>query len=64
MAEPLTFEALVSSEYVLSTAENFVVYVLLEAVARIERDLATAFMPSASPTAGAAARRRVGKGEK
>src|SRR5437870_10093261 len=34
MAEPLTFEALVSSEYVLSTAENFVVYVLLEAVAR------------------------------
>jgi Ca-activated chloride channel family protein len=33
MAEPLTFEALVSSEYVLSTAENFVVYVLLEAVA-------------------------------
>jgi Ca-activated chloride channel family protein len=34
MAEPLTFEAMVSSEYVLSTAENFVVYVLLEAVAR------------------------------
>jgi Ca-activated chloride channel family protein len=34
MAEPLTFEALVSSEYVLSTAENFVVYALLEAVAR------------------------------
>jgi len=34
MAEPLTFDALVSSEYVLSTAENFVVYVLLEAVAR------------------------------
>jgi len=34
MAEPLTFEALVSSEYVLSTAENFVVYVLLEALAR------------------------------
>jgi Ca-activated chloride channel family protein len=34
MAEPLTFEALVSSDYVLSTAENFVVYVLLEAVAR------------------------------
>ena len=33
MAEPLTFEALVSSEYVLSTAENFVVYVLLEALA-------------------------------
>jgi DNA-binding IclR family transcriptional regulator len=38
--------------------------VLLEAVARIERDLATAFTPSASPTAGAAPRRRVGKGEK
>ena len=34
MAEPLTFEALVSSEYVLSTAENFVVYALLEAVAK------------------------------
>jgi len=34
MAEPLTFEALVSSEYVLSTAENFVVYTLLEAVAK------------------------------
>jgi len=34
MAEPLTFEALVSSDYVLSTAENFVVYALLEAVAR------------------------------
>jgi Ca-activated chloride channel family protein len=33
MAEPLTFDALVSSEYVLSTAENFVVYALLEAVA-------------------------------
>jgi Ca-activated chloride channel homolog len=34
MAEPLTFDALVSSEYVLSTAENFVVYALLEAVAK------------------------------
>jgi len=34
MAEPLTFDALVSSEYVLSTAENFVVYTLLEAVAK------------------------------
>jgi len=34
MAEPLTFEALVSSEYVLSTAENFVVYTLLEAIAQ------------------------------
>jgi Ca-activated chloride channel family protein len=34
MAEPLTFEALVSSDYVLSTAENFVVYVLLEAMAK------------------------------
>jgi Ca-activated chloride channel family protein len=34
MAEPLTFEALVSSEHVLSTAENFVVYALLEAVAK------------------------------
>ncbi len=33
MAEPLTFQALASSEYVLSTAENFVLYVLLEAVA-------------------------------
>ena len=33
MAEPLTFEALASSDYVLSTAENFVLYVLLEAVA-------------------------------
>jgi DNA-binding IclR family transcriptional regulator len=32
--------------------------VLLEAVARIERDLATAFMPYASPTAGAAPRPR------
>ncbi|MBV8771086.1 MAG: VWA domain-containing protein [Deltaproteobacteria bacterium] len=34
MAEPLTFDALVSSEHVLSTAENFVVYALLEAVAK------------------------------
>ncbi len=34
MAEPLSFEALASSEYVLSSAENFVLYVLLEAVAR------------------------------
>ena len=33
MSKPLTFDALVSSEYVLSTAENFVVYALLEAVA-------------------------------
>jgi Ca-activated chloride channel homolog len=34
MAEPLSFEALASSQYVLSSAENFVLYVLLEAVAR------------------------------
>src|SRR5579875_3493633 len=34
MAEPLSFDALVSSQYVLSTAENFVVYALLEAVAK------------------------------
>src|SRR5580700_5628924 len=33
MAEPLSFDALASSEYVLSTAENFVLYVLLEAIA-------------------------------
>jgi Ca-activated chloride channel family protein len=33
MAEPLSFEALASSEYVLSTAENYVLYVLLEALA-------------------------------
>jgi Ca-activated chloride channel family protein len=33
MPEQLTFNALASSEYVLSTAENFVLYVLLEAVA-------------------------------
>jgi Ca-activated chloride channel family protein len=34
MAEPLSFDALVSSQYVLSTAENFVIYALLEAVAK------------------------------
>jgi Ca-activated chloride channel family protein len=34
MADPLRFEALASSEHVLSSAENFVLYVLLEAVAR------------------------------
>lgn len=34
MADPLTFEALASSDYVLSTAENFVLYVLFEAIAR------------------------------
>ncbi|MGH7924279.1 MAG: vWA domain-containing protein [Candidatus Binatus sp.] len=34
MADPLSFEALASSEHVLSSAENFVLYVLLEAVAR------------------------------
>jgi Ca-activated chloride channel family protein len=34
MAQPLTFEALASSQHVLSSAENFVLYVLLEAVAR------------------------------
>jgi Ca-activated chloride channel homolog len=34
MAEPLSFEALASREYVLSSAENFVLYVLLEAIAR------------------------------
>jgi Ca-activated chloride channel family protein len=33
MAEGVTFQALASSEYVLSTAENFVLYVLLEATA-------------------------------
>ncbi|HTT77790.1 MAG TPA: VWA domain-containing protein [Candidatus Binataceae bacterium] len=33
MAEPLSFEALPSSDYVLSTAENYVLYVLLEALA-------------------------------
>lgn len=34
MAGPLSFEALASSQYVLSSAENFILYVLLEAVAR------------------------------
>src|ERR1039458_3620214 len=34
MADPLSFEAVASSEHVLSSAENFVLYVLLEAVAR------------------------------
>jgi Ca-activated chloride channel family protein len=34
MSEPLSFKALASREYVLSSAENFVLYVLLEAVAR------------------------------
>ncbi len=34
MAEPLTFQALPSRQYVLSSAENFVLYVLLEALAR------------------------------
>jgi Ca-activated chloride channel homolog len=34
MAGPLSFEALGSSQFVLSSAENFVLYVLLEAVAR------------------------------
>src|SRR5580704_1019592 len=34
MAEPLTFEAQASREYVLSSAENFVLYVLLEAIAQ------------------------------
>jgi Ca-activated chloride channel family protein len=34
MAQPVSFEALPSREYVLSSAENFVLYVLLEAVAR------------------------------
>jgi Ca-activated chloride channel family protein len=33
MAEAVTFQALASSDYVLSTAENFVLYVLLEATA-------------------------------
>jgi len=33
MADPLSFEALASSEHVLSSAENFVLYVLLEAIA-------------------------------
>src|ERR1700730_15077480 len=34
MAEPVSFEALASREYVLSSAENFVLYVLLEAIAQ------------------------------
>src|ERR1700688_491850 len=34
MAEPLSFETLASREYVLSSAENFVLYVLLEAIAQ------------------------------
>src|SRR6202041_1786824 len=34
MADPLSFDALASSEHVLSSAENFVLYVRLEAVAR------------------------------
>lgn len=34
MSQPLSFEALSSSQHVLSSAENFVLYVLLEAVAR------------------------------
>ncbi|MGH8011702.1 MAG: vWA domain-containing protein, partial [Candidatus Binataceae bacterium] len=33
MAEPLSFQALASRDYVLSSAENFVLYVLLEALA-------------------------------
>ena len=33
MAESLTFQALPSSEYVLSSAENYILYVLLEAIA-------------------------------
>jgi Ca-activated chloride channel family protein len=33
MAQPLTFQALPSREHVLSSAENFVLYVLLEAIA-------------------------------
>ncbi len=33
MAGGLTFEALASREYVLSSAENFVLYVLFEAIA-------------------------------
>ena len=34
MAGPLTFQALPSSEHVLSSAENYVLYVLLEAIAQ------------------------------
>jgi Ca-activated chloride channel family protein len=33
MAEPLTFQALASSDHVLSSAENYILYVLLEAIA-------------------------------
>ncbi len=33
MAEPITFQALASSRYVLSSAENYILYVLLEAIA-------------------------------
>ncbi len=42
MAQPLTFQALPSREYVLSSAENFVLYVLLEAIARGRRGRAPA----------------------
>src|SRR5690348_15842869 len=34
MPEPLTFQALPSREHVLFSAENFVLYVLLEAIAQ------------------------------
>ena len=34
MAGALTFEALASRSYVLSSAENFVLYVLFEAIAQ------------------------------
>src|SRR5580658_993068 len=34
MAEPLTFQALASSDYVLSSAENYILYVLLESIAQ------------------------------
>src|SRR5260370_37747246 len=34
MAEPLSFQALSSRDYVLSSAEKFVLYVPLEAIAR------------------------------
>src|SRR5216683_5168935 len=34
MPEPLTFEALPSRDHILSSAENYVLYVLLEAIAR------------------------------
>src|SRR5580704_19709328 len=34
MAEPLTFQALASSDHVLSSAENYILYVLLEAIAQ------------------------------